>query len=69
MNTILKNNEVISKIRGKWFEQKIDGFKFNVIVSFHPAYLLRQPEQKKFSWIDLKMIKQKVKELKIKVEK
>ena len=69
MNTILKNNEVISKIRGKWFEQKIDGFKFNVIVSFHPAYLLRQPEQKKFSWIDLKMIKQKAKELKIKVEK
>ena len=69
MNAILKNNEVISKIRGKWFEQEIDNFKFNVIVSFHPAYLLRQPEQKKFSWIDLKMIKQKAKELKIKVEK
>ena len=69
MNAILKNNEVISKIRGKWFEQEIDNFKFKVIVSFHPAYLLRQPEQKKFSWIDLKMIKQKAKELKIKVEK
>ena len=69
MNAILKNNDVISKIRGKWFEQEIDNFKFKVIVSFHPAYLLRQPEQKKFSWIDLKMIKQKAKELKIKVEK
>ena len=69
MNAILKNNEVISKIRGKWFEQEIDNFKFKVIVSFHPAYLLRQPEQKKFSWIDLKMIKQKAKELKIKFEK
>ena len=69
MNAILKNNEVISKIRGKWYEQEIDNFKFEVIVSFHPAYLLRQPEQKKFSWIDLKMIKQKAKELKIKVEK
>ncbi len=69
MNAILKNNEVISKIRGKWFEQEIDNFKFKVIVSFHPAYLLRQSEQKKFSWIDLKMIKQKAKELKIKVEK
>ena len=69
MNAILKSNEVISKIRGKWFEQEIDNFKFKVIVSFHPAYLLRQPEQKKFSWIDLKMIKQKAKELKIKFEK
>ncbi len=69
MNVILKNNEVISKIRGKWFEQEIDNFKFKVIVSFHPAYLLRQPEQKKFSWIDLKMIKQKAKDLKIKFEK
>jgi len=29
-------------------------------VTFHPAYLLRQPEQKKYSWIDLKNIKKEI---------
>ena len=37
-----------------------DNLKINSIVSFHPAYLLRQPDQKKFSWIDLKMIREKL---------
>ena len=69
MNTILNNTSVISKTRGKWFDEEIEGCKINIIVSFHPAYLLRQPDQKKFSWIDLKMIKEKAKSLKIKVEK
>ena len=35
------------------------------MVTFHPAYLLRQPDQKKFSWTDLKEIKNKIEELKI----
>ena len=30
------------------------------MVSFHPAYLLRQPDQKKFSWIDLKEIRKEI---------
>jgi len=30
---------------------------------------MRQPEQKKMAWIDLKMIKQKILELKIKIDK
>ena len=40
-----------------------------VIASFHPAFLMRQPEQKKLSWIDLKMIKKKIYDLKIKIER
>ena len=35
------------------------------MVTFHPAYLLRQPDKKKFSWADLKEIKNKIEELKI----
>ena len=61
MNAILKNADVISKMRGKWREIEINNIKINSIVSFHPAYLLRQPDQKKLSWIDLKMIREKLK--------
>ena len=61
MNAILKNADVISKMRGKWYEIEINNLKIFSIVSFHPAYLLRQPDQKKFSWIDLKMIREKLK--------
>ncbi len=61
MNAILPCNDVISKMRGKWHEVEINNSKFNIMVSFHPAYLLRQPDQKKFSWIDLKMIRDKLK--------
>ena len=63
MNTILKTADVISKVRGKWHEIEIGDLKIYSIVSFHPAYLLRQPDQKKFSWIDLKMIREKLKKL------
>ena len=40
-----------------------------VIASFHPAFLMRQPDQKKMAWIDLKMIRKKISDLKIKIEK
>ena len=63
MNAILKNADVISKMRGKWIEIEINKFKVFSIVSFHPAYLLRQPDQKKFSWIDLKMIREKLRKV------
>ena len=41
-------------------------YKLNIIVSFHPAYLLRQPDQKKFSWLDLKELKKKIDQFNIK---
>ena len=63
MNAILKNADVISKMRGKWHEIEINNLKIYSIISFHPAYLLRQPDQKKFSWIDLKMIREKLRKV------
>ena len=65
MNAILGKTDVISKMRGKWYEFNINNLKIYSIVSFHPAYLLRQPDQKKFSWADLKEIKNKIEQLKI----
>ena len=35
------------------------------MITFHPAYLLRQPENKKYSWIDLKEIRKKIDQLNI----
>ena len=64
MNAIIKDTDVISKMRGKWYEIEINKLKVYSIVSFHPAYLLRQPDQKKLSWIDLKMIRDKLRKFK-----
>ena len=50
----------ISKERGKWKEIIINQKTFLTILTFHPAYLLRQPDQKKFSWEDLKNIRKKL---------
>ena len=55
----------ISKERGKWKELIVNQKTYLTILTFHPAYLLRQPDQKKFSWADLKMIRKKIDELKI----
>jgi len=65
LNTLIGNENVISKARGKWIQKEIGALKTWVIASFHPAFLMRQPEQKKFAWIDLKMIRDKSKNLKI----
>ena len=65
LNAIVGKKEVISKARGKWIQKEIGNIKPFVIASFHPAFLMRQPEQKKFAWIDLKMIREKSKILKI----
>jgi len=65
LNALIGNEEVISKARGKWIQQEIGRAKLWIIASFHPAFLMRQPEQKKLAWIDLKMIREKSKSLKI----
>ena len=65
LNAIIGNKEVISRTRGKWFQREIGAVKPWIIASFHPAFLMRQPEQKKLAWIDLKMVRDKIKKLKI----
>ena len=65
LNTLIGNEVVISKARGKWIQKEIGTAKPWIIASFHPAFLMRQPEQKKLAWIDLKMIRDKSKILKI----
>ena len=59
MNALIGSGEVISKVRGNWIEKKFGKCKTSIIVTFHPAFLMRQPAQKKMAWIDLKMIRDK----------
>ena len=65
MNALVSNEIVISKMRGKWIEKQFGNCKTSVIITFHPAFLMRQPAQKKMAWIDLKMIRDKKANLKI----
>ena len=67
LNAIIGNKLVISKARGKWINKKIGNIELEVIASFHPAFLMRQPDQKKHAWEDLKMIRKKMSDLKIKL--
>ncbi len=65
LNALISNANVISKARGKWIEKQFGTCKTSVIVTFHPAFLMRQPGQKKFAWVDLKMIRDKKANFKI----
>ena len=38
-----------------------------LIITFSPSYLIRFPDYKKYSWEDLKKIKNKIQELKIEI--
>jgi DNA polymerase len=61
--TLLATNEGIVRTRGKWFSYSSPGLRKPVaaLATYHPAYLLRSPAQKRDSWRDLLMIKNKLK--------
>ncbi len=67
MEALTGINTKISYERGKWKEVILKNKTYPVMITFNPSYLIRFPENKKYSWEDLKKIKQKIKELKIKI--
>ena len=50
--TLLRSRAPISRLRGRFHE--VDGLK--VLPTFHPAYLLRNPEHKREVWEDMKLL-------------
>ena len=54
----------ITRIRGKWLTYASENTELPAMPSFHPAFLLRSPAQKKAAWHDLLALKQKLDELK-----
>ena len=65
MEALTGLNSKISIERGKWKEVIIKNTSYKVIITFNPSYLLRASENKKYSWEDLKKIKQKIIDLKL----
>ena len=65
MEALFGNKIKITKERGLWKEVIINNKTFLCMITFHPAYLLRQPENKKYSWTDLKEIRKKIDQLNI----
>jgi len=60
MESLTGLNSKISIERGKWKEVIVQNTTYNVIITFNPSYLLRVPENKKYSWEDLKIIQKKI---------
>src|SRR5947209_170694 len=62
--TLLAINAPMSDLRGRWYEFKPAGTPSNdpswssarLAVTYHPAFLLRDPRQKKEAWKDLQMV-------------
>tara|TARA_B100000965_G_scaffold9006_1_gene6991 strand:- start:41 stop:760 length:720 start_codon:yes stop_codon:yes gene_type:complete len=67
METVTGINNKISNERGKWKEIILKNKTFPLMITFSPSYLIRFPENKKYSWEDLKRIKQKIQDLNIKI--
>ena len=67
MEALTGINSKISSERGKWKEVILKSKTFPIMITFNPSYLIRFPENKKYSWEDLKKIKQKIQDLKIKI--
>jgi DNA polymerase len=50
--TLLAVNDSMANLRGRWY----DFHGTRLAVTYHPAYLLRDPRQKKEAWKDLQMV-------------
>ena len=67
MEAIIGSNNKITDLRGNWKEIILKNKTYPVMITFSPSYLIRFPKNKKFSWEDLKKIRQKIKDLKINI--
>jgi len=57
MQTLLGSTEPISKARGRWVAFDTGTREIRAMATFHPAFLLRSPLQKRFAWRDFLAIK------------
>ena len=53
--TLLRDDTPITRMRGQW--RSYEGIE--LMPTYHPAYLLRQPDEKKKAWMDLQEVMRK----------
>ncbi len=56
MKALTNSEDGITKVRGNWLKWN----DFDVMPTFHPAYILRNPDAKKDFWNDLKLVMAKL---------
>jgi DNA polymerase len=68
--TVLRRTEGVTKLRGRRLTcaSPSGGAPINTMVILHPAYLLRQPQQKRLAWTDLLALEAWLDELGVKRE-
>jgi uracil-DNA glycosylase family 4 len=57
MQTLLGTKDGITRMRGRWFPFDTGTREIRAMATFHPAFLLRSPLQKRLSWRDFLAIK------------
>jgi DNA polymerase len=55
--TLLGIRDGITKARGRWFAYHTGKREIRAMATFHPAFLLRSPLQKRFAWRDFLAVK------------
>lgn len=61
--TLLGVQDGIRKMRGRWMTYPVAGRQVAALATYHPAYLLRSPLEKRLSWRDFLSVKSKLHEL------
>lgn len=61
--TLLAQRDGILRLRGRWFDYAAGARNIPALAMLHPAYLLRQPAQKKLAWRDLRALDEKIRGL------
>jgi len=62
-NALLGRAEPIGKMRGRWLLYEGSHGTIPAMATYHPAYLLRSPGQKREAWRDLLMLRDRLVEL------
>jgi DNA polymerase len=62
---LMQTSQGITRLRGRWTDYASEGLKQPIpsLCMFHPAYLLRSPNQKALAWQDLLKLKMRLKTL------
>jgi uracil-DNA glycosylase len=60
--TLLNIKGGITSIRGRWFRYQSGAREIRALATWHPAYLLRQPLQKRLVWRDFLALKKALEE-------
>jgi len=58
--TLLQTTEPVGKLRGKFTEYQVDDMTIPLLITYHPAALLRDEQLKRPAWEDLKLLRSRI---------